>query len=52
MQPLPISGMAVARSLGVGAAQTLAALRGQKSGLDRCRFETVALDTWVTDPVG
>jgi 3-oxoacyl-[acyl-carrier-protein] synthase-1 len=47
MQPLLISAVSLASSLGVGTGPTLAALRRQQGGLARCLFETVALDTWV-----
>lgn len=47
MQPLQISGMALASSLGVGLVPTVEALRAQRGGLARCQFETVTLDTWV-----
>lgn len=52
MQPLLISGMALASSLGVGARQTLDALREQRGGLAPCHFETVTLDTWVGEVAG
>ncbi len=52
MEPLLISGMAVASSLGVGLDETARALREQRSGLARCRFETVTLDTWVGEAPG
>ena len=39
--------MTLASSLGVGLEPTMAALREQRSGLRRCDFETVTLDTWI-----
>jgi 3-oxoacyl-[acyl-carrier-protein] synthase-1 len=47
MRPLLISGLGMASSLGIGAARTVDAIARQRSGLGRCRFETVTLDTWV-----
>ncbi len=47
MQPLHISAMALASSLGIGLGPTVAAIREQRSGLRRCDFETVTLDTWI-----
>ena len=47
MQPLLISAMTLASSLGIGLAPTMAAIREQRSGLRRCDFETVTLDTWI-----
>lgn len=44
--------MALASSVGVGARQTIEALREQRSGLAPCRFETVTLDTWVGEVSG
>jgi 3-oxoacyl-[acyl-carrier-protein] synthase-1 len=47
MQPLLISAMSLASSLGVGLGPTMAAIRAQRSGLRPCDFETVTLDTWI-----
>ena len=52
MQPLLISGMALASSLGAGTRQTIGALREQRGGLAPCRFETITLDTWVGEVAG
>ena len=52
MQPLLISRYALASSLGVGAEATRRALRQGRSGLARCRFETVTLDTYVGEVAG
>ncbi len=52
MQPLAITALCVASSLGVGRAATLAALRGGKSGLLPCRFETADLPTFVGEVAG
>ncbi len=38
--------------LGVGLAATWQALQAQRSGLKRCDFETVALDTWIGEVPG
>jgi 3-oxoacyl-[acyl-carrier-protein] synthase-1 len=47
MQPLLISAMTLASSLGVGLDSTVAAMREQRSGLRRCDFDGVDLDTWI-----
>ncbi len=47
MQPLLISAMTLASSLGVGLEPTVAAMREQRSGLRRCDFDGVDLDTWI-----
>ncbi|MDB5804353.1 MAG: Beta-ketoacyl synthase [Betaproteobacteria bacterium] len=47
MQPLAISRYTLANCLGAGVAATLAAMRDQRSGLSRCAFADVELDTWV-----
>src|SRR5690348_13385296 len=47
MQPLALSRFSLVTSLGAGEAATLAALRGGRSGLTPCRFESVALPTYV-----
>ena len=47
MQPLVISALAIANSLGVGLGATAHALRERRSGLAPCAFETVALETYV-----
>ena len=47
MQPLLISAVTLASSLGVGLGPTMAAIREQRSGLRRCDFETVTLNTWI-----
>src|SRR5262245_3224117 len=39
--------MTATTCVGRGTAALLAALRERRSGLAPCRFETVALDTWV-----
>jgi len=52
MQPLSISRYSLVNSLGAGAAATLAALREKKSGLTRCDFETVALETYIGEVSG
>lgn len=47
MQPLVISRLSIANSLGFGLAATAGALLEGRSGLKPCAFETVALDTYV-----
>jgi 3-oxoacyl-[acyl-carrier-protein] synthase-1 len=47
MQPLHVSAMTLASSLGIGLGPTVAAIRAQHSGLRACDFETVTLDTWI-----
>jgi 3-oxoacyl-[acyl-carrier-protein] synthase-1 len=47
MHPLAITAFCIASSLGVGRAETLAALQRGASGLAPCRFETVDLPTYV-----
>ncbi len=47
MQPLVISRFAIVNCLGAGTGALLDALRTKRSGLARCDFETVALDTWI-----
>ncbi len=50
--PLLLSAYTTSTCLGRGNAATLAALRGNRSGLAPCRFETVDLDTWIGEVVG
>ena len=47
MQPLPITSYSVVNSLGAGRAAVLEGLRSRRSGLKRCDFETVDLDTCI-----
>jgi 3-oxoacyl-[acyl-carrier-protein] synthase-1 len=47
MQPLAISHYSIVNSLGAGARAVGAALRGGRSGLAPCDFESVALDTYI-----
>ena len=47
MQALAISHYSIVNCLGAGARAVGAALRGRRSGLAPCDFETVTLDTWV-----
>ena len=47
MQPLPITAYSIVNSLGVGREAVVDALRNRRSGLRRCDFETVELDTWI-----
>jgi len=50
--PLLISQFTATTCLGRGLAPTRAALRDVASGLRRCAFETVALDTWIGEVAG
>ena len=52
MPPLAISHYTVVNCLGRGRAATLAALREQRSGLERCRFAGTNLDTWTGEVDG
>lgn len=47
MQPLVITHFSVVNSLGAGAGALLRAMLEKRSGLTRCDFETVALDTYI-----
>jgi len=47
MQPLPITAYSIVNSLGAGREAVVDALRNRRSGLRRCDFETVELDTWI-----
>lgn len=47
MQPVLISRFSIVNCLGAGAEAMLDALRGRRSGLEPCDFETAVLDTWI-----
>jgi len=47
MTPLLLKALTATSCIGAGLAQTLASLRAQLSGLRRCDFETVELDTHI-----
>ena len=47
LQPVALTHYTLVNCLGAGVASTLAALQSRRSGLTRCAFETVALDTYV-----
>jgi len=47
MQPLAISRFCVANGLGSGSEAMLRALRGKRSGLAPCHFDTARIDTYV-----
>ena len=47
MQPLALTHMCIASSVGFGLDATLSALRSGLSGLLPCHFETVTLPTWA-----
>lgn len=52
MNPLLLSSYTATTCLGPGLAATLAGLRDGRSGLQRCTFETVELDTWIGEVAG
>ncbi|HEX5803107.1 MAG TPA: beta-ketoacyl-[acyl-carrier-protein] synthase II, partial [Azospira sp.] len=52
MTPLQLTHFTASTCLGRGLAPTLVALETQASGLKRCDFETVALDTWIGEVAG
>ncbi len=47
LQPLQLSAFTLVTPLGVGVSATLAALRAGRSGLTRCDFLDVDLETWI-----
>ena len=47
MQPLAISHYSIVNSLGRGRDSIAGALQAQRSGLERCDFETATLDTYI-----
>jgi 3-oxoacyl-[acyl-carrier-protein] synthase-1 len=47
MQPLAISQYSIVNCLGVGAQAVFEALCERRSGLARCDFDDVTLDTWI-----
>lgn len=47
MHPLAIAGHSIVNSLGTGRRAVFDAMRARRSGLARCDFETVDLDTWI-----
>jgi len=52
MRPLALTAFTATSSIGTGLAQTLESLQAERSGLERCRFETVELDTHVGEVAG
>ena len=46
MKPLLIEKFTATSCIGTGLAATLQSLIGEHSGLERCEFETVAIDTY------
>ena len=52
MTPLLVSARTLSTCLGRGVAETIAGLRAQRSGLQRCTFETTDLDTWIGEVAG
>jgi 3-oxoacyl-[acyl-carrier-protein] synthase-1 len=51
-QPLLLSEFTATSCIGSGIAATLASLVAQRSGLDRCNFESVAIDTHIGEVAG
>jgi 3-oxoacyl-[acyl-carrier-protein] synthase I len=47
LRPLAITASCIASSIGLGRAETLAALRGGSSGLVPCSFETAEIPTFI-----
>jgi 3-oxoacyl-[acyl-carrier-protein] synthase-1 len=52
MNRIAVTDYTVTSALGTGRAPTLAGLREGRSGLQRRRFETAALDTWIGEVPG
>jgi 3-oxoacyl-[acyl-carrier-protein] synthase-1 len=52
MQPLLLAQFTATSCIGTGLAPTLASLVGQRSGLMRCDFETVKIDTHIGEVPG
>src|ERR1700757_3175482 len=52
MDPLALTSFTATSCIGRGLEATLATLRAQRSGLKRCAFETVTLDTCVGEVTG
>ncbi|MBV8341469.1 MAG: beta-ketoacyl-ACP synthase, partial [Gammaproteobacteria bacterium] len=52
MTPLALTSFTATSALGRGLEASLATLRAARSGLARCTFETVTLDTWVGEVPG
>jgi len=52
MKPLLLSQFTATSCIGQGTAATLASLLAQRSGLKKCEFETVAIDTHIGEVSG
>jgi 3-oxoacyl-[acyl-carrier-protein] synthase-1 len=52
MTPLALTHFTATSCIGRGLGETLASLEQQRTGLSPCRFETVALDTYVGEVAG
>ena len=52
MKPLLLAEFTAASCIGLGVAPTLTALVEQRSGLKRCEFETVKIDTHIGEVLG
>jgi 3-oxoacyl-[acyl-carrier-protein] synthase-1 len=52
MKPLLLGSFTASSCIGLGNAQTLESLLAQRSGLKRCKFETVAIDTHIGEVPG
>ncbi|GAC1302412.1 MAG: beta-ketoacyl-[acyl-carrier-protein] synthase family protein [Steroidobacteraceae bacterium] len=52
MNPIAVRNFTATSCLGSGRAKILEALLAQRSGLERCRFESVDLDTYIGEAAG
>ena len=52
MKALALTAFTATSAIGRGLAATLESLRAARSGLSRCAFETVVLDTWIGEVPG
>jgi 3-oxoacyl-[acyl-carrier-protein] synthase I len=52
MKPLLVESFTASSCIGLGVAQTLESLLAQRSGLKRCEFETVDIDTHIGEVPG
>ncbi len=52
MRPLLLRSFTATSCIGLGLAQTVASLLAQRSGLERCAFETVDIDTHIGEVAG
>jgi 3-oxoacyl-[acyl-carrier-protein] synthase-1 len=52
MKPVAVSAMTTTSCIGTGLGETLAALLARRTGLSRCDFETVSLNTFIGKVAG